>query len=127
MHAPWMYRGERAPSRPASCTVRFNRRSARPYLLGINCPPVHLNSRLMFDAYARALFTDATRVLEIGPDNVPSTFSLTTPHAEWRTADIAYNHAVDFRMNDPYVLPLGPDRFDIVFSAQVLEHVARPW
>ena len=68
-------------------------------------------------------------VLEVGPDRVPSSFAI--PGLDWKTANIAAEAmeggTVDYKMADPYVIPVDGDSFDVVFSAQVLEHVPRPW
>ncbi len=89
---------------------------------------MHLNARLLFDAHARPYFSTG-RVLEVGPDRVPSSFAISG--LDWKTANIAAEAmeggSVDYKMADPYVIPVDGDSFDVVFSAQVLEHVPRPW
>jgi SAM-dependent methyltransferase len=100
---------------------------------------VHLNSLLLFRRYALCHFTDRVRVLEIGPDDEPSTYrrEVTGP-VDWTTADLATEAGttgerrwgggqVSLAMPSEYEIPAEQGQFDVVLSAQVIEHVRRPW
>lgn len=92
---------------------------------------MHKNSRLLFEKYAAALFTPASRVLEIGPDRSPSTYRELAGErfAAWDTLDFAARTDVPltYRTESEYDFPVPSDTYDIVFSAQVIEHVRKPW
>jgi len=90
---------------------------------------VHSNAKLIFARYAAPYFSEASRVLEIGPDTHPSTLSTLVPtQQEWHTLDIV-NRADDltYVTSDPYAFPIEDGRYDIVLSSQVIEHVERIW
>lgn len=89
---------------------------------------MHLNSQLLFDRYARALFAPGLKVLEIGPDGFPSTFRRNMPDGtQWETADIYESAQLTYSKVDAYALPIPDGQYDIVFSAQVIEHVPKVW
>jgi SAM-dependent methyltransferase len=104
---------------------------------------VHLNSRLLFERYAKPYFDDGPRVLELGPDREPSTYWALAgrPRSEWHTADleaaIGSDGAHRFTPGGPatvthvmaseYELPVPDQAYDIVLSGQVMEHVRRVW
>ena len=99
---------------------------------------MHHNSELLFRKYLGQLFDKSTSVLEIGA-HIPSPFlamvadmGFKVPEI-WQYADIVssrserYAQSIDFWMDNPYEVPVAANSFDIVFSAQVLEHVRMPW
>lgn len=96
---------------------------------------MHVNSQLMFEKYVRQYFRPNVRVLEIAPDAVPSTFCRTVgdPSIRWESLNLADGPALfqsdglNYLTNDPYRFPVEDDSFDVVFSAQVIEHVAKIW
>lgn len=104
---------------------------------------MHLNSRLVFERYARAYFRSGSHVLEVGPDGRPSTYqrSVADSGVSWETADLASSASTDgdrlfgegatadltYAMTDAYALPVGDESFDIVLSGQVIEHVPQIW
>lgn len=103
---------------------------------------MHDNSILLFETYAVPLFTPGSRVLELAPDDDPSTYRKLVPvDVEWATADLATEldasghrrwgggRADDLTlvMTDPYVVPADDDSYDVVVSGQVIEHVREPW
>jgi len=90
---------------------------------------MHTNSRLLFERYALPLFQRGMKVLEIGPDSFPSTYQrlVEDPSIEWHTLDIHDSPYLTYPNSSEYCFPI-PDRFyDVVLSAQVIEHVRRPW
>lgn len=92
---------------------------------------MHRNSRLLFEKYARPYFTPGVRVLEIGPDRDPSTYLTLAGGsvAAWDTLDFAARTdiALTYRSESEYDFPVPSDAYDLVFSAQVIEHVRKPW
>lgn len=90
---------------------------------------MHENARLLFARYAVPLFTNESRVLEIGPDDFPSSFQrlVSTGAIEWHTLDICEEPRLTYSAVDPYRFPIPDDTYDIVLSGQVIEHVAKIW
>jgi SAM-dependent methyltransferase len=89
---------------------------------------MHQNSQLLFDAHAKARFADGMRVLEMGPDGFPSSFrQRVSRNVTWDTADIYESPQLTYSKSDAYNLPVANDSYDVVFSAQVIEHVPRIW
>ena len=89
------------------------------------------NDQLLFARYALPFFDASSRVLEIGPDTHPSTLRKVVPHevAGWDTLDFATRTDVPLthRVTEPYSYPVPDDAYDIVLSANVVEHVPRMW
>lgn len=90
---------------------------------------MHRNSELMFERYARDRIRDGDRVLEIGPDQLPSTYqqAVMCQPAAWETMDFAVRDGLTHTLVDPYSFPLADDSFDVVLSCQVIEHVPKIW
>ncbi|MEY2478474.1 MAG: hypothetical protein QOG87_3789 [Actinomycetota bacterium] len=103
---------------------------------------MHDNSILLFERYALPLFRVGSRVLEIAPDDDPSTYrKLVSAELEWSTADLATElddtgnrrwgggRADDLTlvMTDPYEIPAPDGSYDLIVSGQVIEHVREPW
>jgi SAM-dependent methyltransferase len=92
---------------------------------------MHKNSRLLFERHARPYFHPGLRVLEIGPDRDPSTYRALAggPFEAWDTLDFAGRTDVPltYRTTSEYDFPVDDDAYDIVFSAQVIEHVRKIW
>jgi SAM-dependent methyltransferase len=94
---------------------------------------MHDNSKRMFAHHALGLFGAATRVLEVGPDGVPSTYRrLVDAHgalapATWHTVDLASRPDMTFAARSEYEFPIEDGAYDVVLSGQVLEHVRKPW
>ncbi len=64
------------------------------------------------------------RVLEVGPTTIPSEFKSDLPDVLWEYADIEKRE--NCHLVQPYIYPIE-NKYDIVFSANVLEHVPAPW
>lgn len=90
---------------------------------------MHLNSRLLFERYARERFLPGVRVLEIGPDPIPSNYSeiVGSGPAEWHTLELVDGLNTTYVATGEYSFPIPDGRYDIVFSAQVMEHVREVW
>jgi hypothetical protein len=90
---------------------------------------VHTNSKLLFEKYAKPLFKTDWKVLEVGPDSVPSTFASLSgnPSLVWHTLDIYDNPQLTYPKSDGYAFDIQDEQYDIVISGQVIEHVKKPW
>jgi SAM-dependent methyltransferase len=104
------------------------------YSSGLATPtsgPMHKNSRRLFEAYAKSFFTPESRVLEIGPDREPSTYRTLVgrPTAAWDTLDAfpRTDVSLTYLAESEYEFPVPDDTYDVVFSAQVIEHVRKIW
>ena len=90
---------------------------------------MHPNSQLLFEKYAKPLFQSHMRVLEIGPDQHPSTYKQVVGNdaIAWETLDMISNEELTYRAESEYAYPIPSETFDIIISAQVIEHVRKIW
>lgn len=91
---------------------------------------MHNNSILLFDKYATEFFKNQpdAKVLEIGPDRNPSTFKQRLSWTGvWDTLDLHTYAQPTYVAADPYLFPIRDRSYDIVFNAQVIEHVPCIW
>jgi SAM-dependent methyltransferase len=90
---------------------------------------MHSNSQLMFKKYAMEYFTAGSKILEIGPDKIPSTYQTIVGGQElqWDTLDIRDISGLTFPRSSPDSFPVPDCSYDVVFSGQVIEHVVRIW
>lgn len=90
---------------------------------------MHINSSLVFDRYIKGYFKPGMKVLEIGPNGHPSSFytAIGDSSVEWQTLDICIDERLTYIAEDPYIFPISDNSYDVVFSAQVIEHVRKPW
>lgn len=89
---------------------------------------MHLNSELLFKKHAAAVFKSGMRVLEIGPNAFPSTYQeIAGADATWETIDLVKRPGLTHVSSGEYEFPLPSDAFDVVLSAQVIEHVRKIW
>jgi hypothetical protein len=90
---------------------------------------MHLNSRLLFEKYAREHFRSGLQVLEIGPDGSPSTYQSLVEDGsiDWDTLSVDERPELTYSATSEYDFPIVDDTYDIVLSGQVIEHVRRIW
>lgn len=98
---------------------------------------MHRNDVQLFARHALAHVPSGARVLEIGPDAAPSSLRRLVArdaapagaNAAWDTLDLAARADVPltYRTDDPYRYPIPDDAYDVVLSANVVEHVPRVW
>lgn len=95
---------------------------------------MHANSYRLFEKYALPYFLPGAKVLEIGPDEKPGDFSL---HDLVTLRGVSYFFADAYRdrsavpghigMSGGYQIFAGDGVFDVVFAANVTEHVRKVW
>ena len=75
------------------------------------------------------LFQKEMKVLEIGPDSLPSTYQRMADGlwSEWDTLDIDSNPNLTFSKSNEYSFAIPDKSYDIVLSGNVIEHVRKPW
>jgi SAM-dependent methyltransferase len=95
---------------------------------------MHRNSELLFARHALDLVAAASRVLEVGPDGIPSSYQrlVRTRTGErapaiWHSVDLASRPGMTFAARSEYEFPIADGAYDVVLSGQVLEHVRKPW
>jgi SAM-dependent methyltransferase len=90
---------------------------------------MHKNSQLLFAKYASNFFRPGMRVLEIGPDKFPSTFQaiMKDKSLTWDTLDLYESEKLTYCSKSQYSFPIADNAYDIILSAQVLEHVRKIW
>ncbi len=90
---------------------------------------MHTNSKLLFEKYAKPHFRSGLRVLEIGPDSIPSTYKTIIGDNSllWDTLDVHQNQNLTYSAAAEYNYPISDNYYDIVISGQVLEHVRKVW
>ncbi len=97
---------------------------------------MHLNTLLAFNKHAKHLLPESGTVLEVAPISDESPF-FAHPNSEkfdWYGVDVsrefvevsAANNRVKLT-KDPYSYPFKDETFEVILSANVLEHVAEPW
>ena len=90
---------------------------------------MHLNSILLFEKYAKSFFKDGIKILEIGPNDFPTTYQkiIGKGSIKWDTIDISANDKLTYKAVSEYEFPIEDDYYDIVLSGQVIEHVRKIW
>ena len=90
---------------------------------------MHPNSILIFKKHCTHLFRDGLSVLEIGPESFPGIYQRKIDNATitWHTLDIAPDRRLTYVATEEYAYPVPPNTYDVVMSAQVIEHVRHPW
>lgn len=91
---------------------------------------MHRNSELIFRHHALPLFGNGQVVLEVGPEGSRSVHQLMMREfdirLDWQFTDFVDRPGLTFIM-DEYAIPQPDGVYDIVLSAQVIEHVRKPW
>jgi SAM-dependent methyltransferase len=90
---------------------------------------MHPNSRILFELYGAPLIKAGMKVLEIGPDKIPTTLQDIAhgPDIEWHLLDLYESPAIHFLAVSEYEYPVADQSYDVVLAANVLEHVRKPW
>jgi SAM-dependent methyltransferase len=90
---------------------------------------MHANTAMLFTHYARPYFTPGARVLEVGPDSNPSGLRCLVQDSAacWDTADFPGQFAATYLLTEDNRFPIPDASYDIVLSANVIEHVRKPW
>lgn len=97
---------------------------------------MHLNSKLLFEKYAKKYFLDGMKVLEVGPSGFPTVYQklVNNDNLTWHTIDFVDSVYIGeaqpkltYRLNNPYEFPVESGTYDIVLSGQVIEHVGKVW
>lgn len=90
---------------------------------------MHPNSLLLFTRYAKPMFERGMRVLEVGPNDVPSYYqqAVADETIRWETIDMHPSDRLTYVARTEYSFPIENNTFDIVFSGQVIEHVRKIW
>lgn len=90
---------------------------------------MHRNSCLLFKRYASAHIRPGDRVLEVGPDESPSSYRRLTDIdvACWDSVDFPGRVPVTYELAEPYSFPIPDESYDVVLSGQVIEHVPKIW
>ena len=85
---------------------------------------MHLNSISLFHQFAAKHFTRDSAVLELGPDF--GCAPITPVYKLWHTTSPFPDDRLTFTCGE-YTIPVPANTYDIVFSANVIEHVRKPW
>ncbi|HET9058236.1 MAG TPA: methyltransferase domain-containing protein [Chitinophagaceae bacterium] len=89
---------------------------------------MHLNSKLLIEKYARPLAKEKSKILEIGPDKFPSTIqNIFGSDHEWHTLNIFNDNRLTFPKSNEYNFPIADSSYNMVISANVIEHVRKIW
>ena len=91
---------------------------------------MHENAHKVFKRYCAPHFPLQCRVLEVGPEAIPSISQqeIGGQATAWDTVDIQHlSPEQTFVSDDPYEYPIAHQAYDVVFSTQVMEHVPQPW
>jgi len=90
---------------------------------------MHENCKLLFQNYALEYFQPGTKVLEIGPDKIPSTLQemVSDVLPAWDTVDIIDCYPITHLATSEYNFPIASNFYDVVLAANVIEHVRKIW
>src|SRR5208282_2393236 len=88
---------------------------------------MHGNTRKLFKKYAKEYFQPNMRVLEVGAA-LPSALQQIVRDASIRWETVGIDNEFPFTyVGSEYSYPVESGAFDIVVTANVMEHVRKPW
>jgi SAM-dependent methyltransferase len=90
---------------------------------------MHSNSKLLFAKYGRPYLRSGARLLEIGPDTIPSSYAqlVNDGSITWDTLDMGAREGLTYAGAKEYSFPVPDDSYELVLAGQVLEHVRKIW
>ena len=90
---------------------------------------MHSNSKLLFSAYGRKFIAPGCRLLEIGPDSIPSSYAnlVNDKSVTWDTLDMGDSKDLTYSGVSEYSFPIPNDSYDLILAGQVIEHVRKIW
>jgi hypothetical protein len=90
---------------------------------------MHANSILLFKRYALPYFVKGIKVLEIGPNDFPSSYKTIVGNICdcWDTLDLNQDSRLTYTATSEYSFPIADHSYDIVLNGQVIEHVRKIW
>jgi SAM-dependent methyltransferase len=90
---------------------------------------MHPNCRILYELYAAPLLEPGMKVLEIGPDKIPTTLQEIShkPGIEWDVLGLESSPGLQVVALNEYEYPIADGHYDVVLAANVLEHVRKPW
>jgi hypothetical protein len=90
---------------------------------------MHTNSILLFKKYALPYFVKGIKVLEIGPNDFPSSYETIVGKVCdcWHTLDLHQDSRLTYTAASEYSFPIEDHFYDIVLNGQVIEHVRKIW
>jgi SAM-dependent methyltransferase len=90
---------------------------------------MHSNSKLLFAKYGQQFIRSGCRLLEIGPDEIPSSYAqmVDDKTVTWDTLDMGGGRPLTYANVSEYSFPIPDESYDVVLAGQVLEHVRKIW
>ena len=89
---------------------------------------MHQNSILLYQEYILPKIKPNMRILEIGPNDFPSSYQKLAPASvKWETLDIYDSDKLTYSSAQEYAFPIEDNQYDMVISGQVMEHVKKIW
>jgi SAM-dependent methyltransferase len=92
---------------------------------------MHKNTKLLFEKFAKPYFHPGARILEIGPNAIPSDFQAMFPKEDfvWDTLDLdrGFSRPLTYVTTDEYRFPIPDGTYDLILTSSVIEHVRKIW